>query len=87
MLQPWHLLDVTILVDHDIVDGALAAGFTRRLAQMIESAEGLVSGDSIYPNALKAYRIRCIRAREDEIVSTSRVVTENVGISIRQGHS
>lgn len=35
------ILDITIQVDHDIVDGAPAARFSSRLKQMIESGEGL----------------------------------------------
>jgi hypothetical protein len=37
-------LSLTISVDHDIVDGAPAARFTRRLKELIESGYGL--GDS-----------------------------------------
>lgn len=36
-----EILDVTLSFDHDIVDGAPAARFARRLRQLIESAEGL----------------------------------------------
>jgi pyruvate/2-oxoglutarate dehydrogenase complex dihydrolipoamide acyltransferase (E2) component len=34
-------LDLTISVDHDIVDGAPAARFARRLVELIESGDGL----------------------------------------------
>jgi hypothetical protein len=37
-------LDLTISVDHDIIDGAPAARFTRRLKELIESGYGLESG-------------------------------------------
>jgi pyruvate/2-oxoglutarate dehydrogenase complex dihydrolipoamide acyltransferase (E2) component len=40
-LEPRELLDLTISVDHDIVDGAPAARFARRLAELVEAAEGL----------------------------------------------
>jgi len=40
-LEPRELLDLTISVDHDIVDGAPAARFARRLAELVETAEGL----------------------------------------------
>lgn len=39
-LQPRELLDVTMSVDHDLVDGAPAARFARRLADLVESADG-----------------------------------------------
>ena len=35
-LEPRELLDITISVDHAIVDGATAARFTRRLAELLE---------------------------------------------------
>ena len=34
-------LNVTISIDHDIVDGAPAARFTQRLKEMVESGYGL----------------------------------------------
>jgi len=40
-LEPRELLDVTISVDHAIVDGAPAARFARRLTNLIEQADGL----------------------------------------------
>jgi pyruvate/2-oxoglutarate dehydrogenase complex dihydrolipoamide acyltransferase (E2) component len=45
-LKPQELLDLTISVDHDIVDGAPAARFARRLAEFVDAAEGFdtVSG-------------------------------------------
>ena len=40
-LEPREMLDLTISVDHDIVDGAPAARFARRLAELVEQADGL----------------------------------------------
>ena len=40
-LEPRELLDITISVDHAIVDGATAARFARRLAGLAEQAAGL----------------------------------------------
>ena len=42
-LQPRKMLDLTISVDHDLVDGAPAARFARRLADLVEGAYGLRS--------------------------------------------
>jgi pyruvate/2-oxoglutarate dehydrogenase complex dihydrolipoamide acyltransferase (E2) component len=36
-LEPHELLDITISVDHAIVDGATAARFTRRLTGLLEN--------------------------------------------------
>lgn len=38
---PREILDVTLSIDHDIVDGAPAARFTQRLKELVESSDGL----------------------------------------------
>jgi pyruvate/2-oxoglutarate dehydrogenase complex dihydrolipoamide acyltransferase (E2) component len=40
-VEPRELLAVTVSVDHDVVDGAPAARFARRLRQIVETAEVL----------------------------------------------
>ncbi len=40
-VEPREMLNLTVTFDHDIVDGAPAARFTRRLVELIESACGL----------------------------------------------
>jgi pyruvate/2-oxoglutarate dehydrogenase complex dihydrolipoamide acyltransferase (E2) component len=40
-IAPRSILSLSIMVDHDLVDGAPASRFARRLQTMIESAEGL----------------------------------------------
>nr|WP_255622447.1 2-oxo acid dehydrogenase subunit E2 [Tessaracoccus sp. OS52] len=40
-LLPRDMLSLTVSVDHAIVDGAPAARFARRLAELLETAEGL----------------------------------------------
>jgi pyruvate/2-oxoglutarate dehydrogenase complex dihydrolipoamide acyltransferase (E2) component len=40
-IEPREILHLTIMFDHDIVDGAPAARFTRRLVELIESGCGL----------------------------------------------
>jgi len=37
-------LAVTVIVNHDLVDGAPAARFVRRLQELVESADGLTAG-------------------------------------------
>lgn len=41
-----EFLSLTVSVDHDVVDGAPAARFTRRLKELIESGYGLDLGDA-----------------------------------------
>ena len=40
-IEPREILNLTVLFDHDIIDGAPAARFTRRLVELIESGYGL----------------------------------------------
>jgi pyruvate/2-oxoglutarate dehydrogenase complex dihydrolipoamide acyltransferase (E2) component len=40
-LEERHLLGITISVDHDVIDGAPAARFTKMLRSFIESGDGL----------------------------------------------
>ena len=39
-------LSLTVSFDHNLIDGAPAARFTRRLKELIESGHGLVTGDT-----------------------------------------
>ncbi|NJC98444.1 MAG: 2-oxo acid dehydrogenase subunit E2 [Anaerolineae bacterium] len=40
-IEPRDILSLTIIFDHDVIDGAPAARFTRRLIELIESGYGL----------------------------------------------
>jgi len=40
-VEPREILNLTVLFDHDVIDGAPAARFTRRLVELIESGSGL----------------------------------------------
>jgi pyruvate/2-oxoglutarate dehydrogenase complex dihydrolipoamide acyltransferase (E2) component len=40
-IEPREILNLTVIFDHDVVDGAPAARFTRRLVELIESGYGL----------------------------------------------
>jgi pyruvate/2-oxoglutarate dehydrogenase complex dihydrolipoamide acyltransferase (E2) component len=44
-IEPREILNLTILFNHDVVDGAPAARFTRRLVELIESGYGLCEHD------------------------------------------
>ena len=40
-IEPREILNLTVAFDHDVVDGAPAARFVRRLLEVIESGYGL----------------------------------------------
>ena len=44
-IEPREILNLTVLFDHVVVDGAPAARFTRRLIELIESGYGLCETD------------------------------------------
>ncbi len=41
VILPQEILNLTLMFDHDVIDGAPAARFTRRLVELIESGHGL----------------------------------------------
>ena len=43
-IEPREILHLTVVFDHDIIDGAPAARFTRRLIELIENGYGLADG-------------------------------------------
>jgi len=44
-IEPREILNLTVMFDHDVVDGAPATRFTRRLVELIESGYGLEESD------------------------------------------
>jgi pyruvate/2-oxoglutarate dehydrogenase complex dihydrolipoamide acyltransferase (E2) component len=44
-IEPREILNLTVMFDHDVVDGAPAARFTKRLVELIESGYGLIEAD------------------------------------------
>jgi pyruvate/2-oxoglutarate dehydrogenase complex dihydrolipoamide acyltransferase (E2) component len=44
-IEPREILCLTVMFDHDVIDGAPAARFTRRLVELIESGYGLEAVD------------------------------------------
>ncbi len=42
-IEPREILNLTVVFDHDVIDGAPAARFARRLVELIESGYGLES--------------------------------------------
>ncbi len=49
-IESREMLSVTIIFDHDVIDGAPAARFTRRLVELIESGYGLDEVQSMTAN-------------------------------------
>jgi len=45
-IEPREILNLTVLFDHDVVDGAPATRFVRRLIELIESGDGLKEMES-----------------------------------------
>jgi hypothetical protein len=46
-IEPREILDLTVVFDHDVIDGAPATRFTRRLVELIESGDGLHENHTI----------------------------------------
>ena len=46
-IEPREILSLTVVFDHDIVDGAPAARFTQRLKELIESGYGLAEDQTM----------------------------------------
>lgn len=44
-VKPRHILNLSVIFDHDVVDGAPAARFTQRLLELIETGSGLETMD------------------------------------------
>ncbi len=48
-IVPRSILALSIMIDHDLVDGGPAARFARRLQQLVESADGLTEDIDVIP--------------------------------------
>jgi pyruvate/2-oxoglutarate dehydrogenase complex dihydrolipoamide acyltransferase (E2) component len=61
-IEPREILHLTVVFDHDVIDGAPAARFTRRLVELIESGYGLdedqaISAIGIEPAAVRSVQV------------------------------
>jgi hypothetical protein len=45
-IEPREMLNLTVMFDHDVIDGAPATRFTHRLVELIESGYGLVEAQA-----------------------------------------
>ena len=46
-IEPRQMLSLTVIFDHDVVDGAPAARFVKRLVELIESGYGLIGMEPV----------------------------------------
>jgi pyruvate/2-oxoglutarate dehydrogenase complex dihydrolipoamide acyltransferase (E2) component len=53
-IEPREILHLTVMFDHDVVDGGPAARFTRRLVELIESGDGLPELEEVGPHPAPA---------------------------------
>lgn len=59
-IEPREILNLTVAFDHDVVDGAPAARFVRRLVELIESGYGLAEADQVtHPQAAGRENVSC----------------------------
>jgi pyruvate/2-oxoglutarate dehydrogenase complex dihydrolipoamide acyltransferase (E2) component len=57
-VEPREILHLTVMLDHDVVDGAPATRFVRRLVELIESGYGLLeSADGLVENVAQKVAI------------------------------
>jgi hypothetical protein len=63
-VEPREILHLTVTFDHNIVDGAPAARFTRRLVELIESGYGLEEVDAQAGQPVNGREIRRLGDRE-----------------------
>jgi pyruvate/2-oxoglutarate dehydrogenase complex dihydrolipoamide acyltransferase (E2) component len=48
-IEAREILNLTVVLDHDVIDGAPAARFTRRLVELLESPSGIQEGGPVLP--------------------------------------
>lgn len=59
-IEPREILHLTVMFDHNIVDGAPAARFTQRLVELIESGHGLSEDPAIKAMGSEPARIQAV---------------------------
>jgi pyruvate/2-oxoglutarate dehydrogenase complex dihydrolipoamide acyltransferase (E2) component len=52
-IEAREILHLTVMFDHDVIDGGPAARFTRRLIELIESGYGLIEGQAAATQAAR----------------------------------
>jgi pyruvate/2-oxoglutarate dehydrogenase complex dihydrolipoamide acyltransferase (E2) component len=51
-IEPREILDLTVLLDHDVIDGGPATRFVRQLVELVESGYGLPEVASVSARAV-----------------------------------
>jgi hypothetical protein len=75
-VEPREILHLTVTFDHNIVDGAPATRFTRRLVELIEDGYGLEEVDAQAEQTVNGREIRRLGDRE---IGKERPVPEQPG--------
>jgi pyruvate/2-oxoglutarate dehydrogenase complex dihydrolipoamide acyltransferase (E2) component len=59
-IEPREMLNLTVMFNHDVIDGAPATRFTRRLVELVESGSGLEEYEPVVtaPKQVAEQRIR-----------------------------
>jgi hypothetical protein len=58
-IEPREILNLTVMFDHQVVDGAPAARFARRLVELIESGYGLGEDQPVFAIGTKQVPTLC----------------------------
>jgi hypothetical protein len=53
-IEPREILNLTVVFDHDVVDGAVAARFVQRLVDLIESGSGLAETNQVAVSSVES---------------------------------
>jgi len=68
-IEPREILNLTVVFDHDLIDGAPVARFARRLVELIESGYGLDEDQT--PTEID---IELLAVRPEQVLAWSRVI-------------
>jgi hypothetical protein len=68
-IEPREILNLTVVFDHDLIDGAPAARFARRLVELIESGYGLDEDQT--PTEID---IELLAVRPEQVLAWSKVI-------------
>jgi pyruvate/2-oxoglutarate dehydrogenase complex dihydrolipoamide acyltransferase (E2) component len=60
-IESSEMLSVTIIFDHEIIDGAPAARFTRRLVELIESGYGLEKDETVIIDSVEPVAVGVVQ--------------------------
>jgi pyruvate/2-oxoglutarate dehydrogenase complex dihydrolipoamide acyltransferase (E2) component len=76
-VEPREILHLTVVFDHDVIDGAPAARFTRRLVELIESGYGLAEDQAITAIDIEPAEVRTVQVPASSRMRDSRSFTHD----------